>query len=379
MRSYKISNLYVDTGGSSRENDEFLRWINIPGSGMGNSEGIRSLNFVGKDSNDLPAYIILISHEVKRAGNPWHDEIDITGRKINYWGDAKTHSHKGIDDFKGNKRIKKVWHALATKKDLKKIPPILHFSKPRPGVVFFNGLCVLDDLKVGYFLENGVKVKNYRMELSILDCPEVKIEWLHARALGNISNSPGPLIPQAWTNYIDGLLSIKNQYRILDPIISEVPAAELHPIAISSPDNKLIDLISKMPKAEFEALIEEIIGSFSDVRHSLNSKVATNTGFEFEGWLTLPQPLGYEIDFLGCAIQADKYNVVEFKEILLLVSKMKRGQFAIFFTTSHFSEETKREVREKFRYISLFDGKGILGFLKNKPLLINHLLKNKDV
>ncbi len=63
----------------------------------------------------------------------------------------------------------------------------------------------------------------------------------------------------------------------------------------------------------------------------------------------------------------------------MLVSKMKRGQFAIFFTTSHFSEETKREVQDKFRYISLFDGKSILGFLKNKPLIISHLLKNKDV
>jgi len=379
MRSYKIGNLYVDTGGSSRENDEFLRWINIPGSGMGNSAGIRSLNFVGKDSNDLPAFIILVSHQVKRAGNPWHDEIDITAEKINYWGDAKTHNTKEIDDFNGNKRIKKVWQALATKKDLKKIPPILHFSKTRPGVVFFNGLCVLDDLKAAYFLENGVKVKNYRMELSILDCPEVKIEWLHARARGNVSHSPSPLIPQAWTNYVDGLLNIKNQYRVLDPIISEVPAAELHPIAISSPDNKLIDLISKMPKAEFEALIEEIIGSFSDVKHTLNSKVATNTGFEFEGWLRVPPPLGYEIDFLGCAIQADKTNVVEFKEVLMLVSKMKRGQFAIFFTTSHFSEETKREVQDKFRYISLFDGKSILGFLKNKPLILSHLLKNKDI
>jgi len=377
MRSYKINNLYVDTGGSSRENDEFLRWINIPGSGMGNSEGIRSLNFVGKDSNDLPAYIILISHEVKRAGNPWQDEIDKTGRKINYWGDAKTHSYKGIDDFKGNKRIKKVWQALATNKDPKKIPPILHFSKPRPGVVLFNGLCVLDDLKVGYFFEYGAKVKNYRMELSILDCLEVKIEWLHARARGNITHTNGPFTPQAWSNYIEGLLSIKNQNRVLDPIISEVPAAKLNPIAIRFPDNKLIDLISKIPKEEFGALIEEIICGFSDVKHYLNSKVSTNSGFEFEGWITLPSPLGYEIDYLGCAIQTDKSNVVEFKEILLLVSKMKRGQFAIFFTTSHFSEETKREVRNKFRYISLFDGRSILGFLKNKPLILNQLLKNK--
>ena len=66
---YKIGHIYTDTGGSSKPNDQFLRWINIPGSGMRNADGIRALNYVGKKSDSLPAYIILVSHEIKNVGN----------------------------------------------------------------------------------------------------------------------------------------------------------------------------------------------------------------------------------------------------------------------------------------------------------------------
>ena len=131
---YRLGHTYTDKGGISFPEDQFLRWVNIDGSGMGNSEGIRALNYVSKKSDFLPAYLILVSHEIKRVGNPWQDSVDFNTATIYYWGDAKYSSNKSYDQFKGNKRLLQIWETILDgKMDL--VPSILHFSKPVAGKV----------------------------------------------------------------------------------------------------------------------------------------------------------------------------------------------------------------------------------------------------
>ncbi len=84
---YRLWKTYVDKGTKKDSQDQFLRWINIAGSGMLNSPGIRPLNYVTTllSESDLPAYLVLVTHE-KTAGklNPWDDVIDISKSEILY-------------------------------------------------------------------------------------------------------------------------------------------------------------------------------------------------------------------------------------------------------------------------------------------------------
>ena len=79
--NYELGATYVDKGGSSHPGDQFLRWVNIPGSGMLNSPGIRPLkNIHGALPEGLPAYLVLVTHEksAARGHNPWEDIVDLS-------------------------------------------------------------------------------------------------------------------------------------------------------------------------------------------------------------------------------------------------------------------------------------------------------------
>jgi hypothetical protein len=190
MMIYRLGENYVDRGGSTFPEDQFLRWVNIEGSGMLNSPGIRPLKFKTElSSAGLPAYIILVTHE-KSSGalNPWDDVVDLSNAEILYWGDARKHEIKRIDDFKGNGVLRGIYdYILSGETNL--IPPILHFSKPKRGVVQFNGLCAMSKLDVSWFDDNGHPIQNYHAKLTILDCSEVNLQWLHSRVECNSETS----------------------------------------------------------------------------------------------------------------------------------------------------------------------------------------------
>ena len=161
MKIYRLGKKYRDKA-KIAQGDEFLSWINIPGSGMLNSPGIRGLKYVHMTELPLPAYLILVTNE-KTGGhlNPWDDLVDYSIGEIIYWGDAKKHKSKKLLDFQGNKLLDAINnYRLEGKRSL--IPPILHFSKPTKGQVQFNGLCALDNLETTWFDSKGSPVRNFR-------------------------------------------------------------------------------------------------------------------------------------------------------------------------------------------------------------------------
>jgi hypothetical protein len=108
---YQLGKFYVDKGSRNHPEDQFLRWINLDGSGMLNSPGIRPLGYTSTLSgNQMPAYLILVTHE-KTGGqlNPWDDVVDLSNSEILYWGDAKSHKSKVVDDFKGNFVLRRIY------------------------------------------------------------------------------------------------------------------------------------------------------------------------------------------------------------------------------------------------------------------------------
>ena len=60
MPQYRIWHTFRDTGSSADLGDEFLRWINIPGSGIRNMGGIRPLKFTHLKL-PVQAYIVLVN------------------------------------------------------------------------------------------------------------------------------------------------------------------------------------------------------------------------------------------------------------------------------------------------------------------------------
>jgi AspBHI-like restriction endonuclease len=124
---YRVARKSLNRGGISKGGDEFLAWVNIPGSGMPNSPGIRPLKYV-HDLSPLPAYLVLVTHEKRRGTlNPWDDVVDHSTGQIIYWGDAKLDKTKQHTDFRGNKILQTIYNYLLDGYT-EFAPPTLHFQ-----------------------------------------------------------------------------------------------------------------------------------------------------------------------------------------------------------------------------------------------------------
>ena len=299
-RKYRLGRDFRDSGASSDPEDEFLRWINIPGSGIRNMGGIRPLKFT-QLSFPLHAYIVLVTHEKSRGSvsNPWEDLVDLSHGRIVYWGDAKFHDSKTVDDFIGNRALR-VAHemVLDDKRDL--VPPILHFSKPAVGTVRFNGLCVLDSLVLTWFEDHGRPVRNYRAHLTVLDEEFVDVEWLHRRASARSTTELLGDGPEAWRRCQLGFV---DRLQIWAPSIRD-KAGQLPPP--DSKESEVLHRLADMTPIEFEAAVVSLFRELEEVRHNITrTRPTADGGFDFFGTFMFPPPLRYEIEFLG---EAKKFH-----------------------------------------------------------------------
>lgn len=368
---YKIGHEYIDKGGSSHPEDQFLRWINIDGSGMRNADGIRALNFISKKSDHNPAYIILISHDIKRTGNPWEDKVDFNTATILYWGDAKLDRDKKYNEFRGNKRMLQAWESKLDGR-LEEVPPILHFSKPRKGIVKFNGLCVLDDLQITWFEQKGTPVKNYRFVLKILDQDTVDVNWLHYRANNHELHLLNKNAPHVWKQYLKGKL-LK-----LDIWSKKILTKEQQLPEIGTKDSDILDILHKQSPIGFEAIVVDLFKNLPNVSHKITrTRPTADGGFDFFGQFSIPYPINYEISFLGEAKKFGRNSPVQPKHVSRLVARLGRGQLGIFVTTSYYTRQTQKEVLEDNYPVKLFSGKDLVNILHELRLVENNKIKDE--
>ena len=133
-RVYRVAHTYTDRGNPHLEGDEFSGWLAINGRTIGMTGGIRPRSYVHRIGVALPAYVVLVTAHISGDyANPWDDVIDDRAGVIRYWGDAKySERQKTCDAFMGNRCLEAIYDELLVG-DRTALPPILHFSRPRPG------------------------------------------------------------------------------------------------------------------------------------------------------------------------------------------------------------------------------------------------------
>src|SRR5215831_4933485 len=58
MKSFRVGHIYKDRGAISKDGDEFLAWVNIPGSGMLNSTGTKG-TLISPETRSCRLYMII--------------------------------------------------------------------------------------------------------------------------------------------------------------------------------------------------------------------------------------------------------------------------------------------------------------------------------
>jgi hypothetical protein len=364
---YVLGKNYIDKAGNNHPDDQFLRWINITGSGMLNSPGIRPLSFISDLKNfGLPAYLILVTHE-KTSGslNPWDDVIDLSNAEILYWGDAKNNETKALDDFKGNKTLRQIYdYILSGQKNL--VPPILHFSKPAVGTVKFNGLCVLNKLEISWFDDHGSPIRNYHAHLTILDCEKVSIKWLHSRVKTDTPNQidSHEHCPEAWKSYKKG------HKKPIDIWASRIRAESEQLPPPDSVDAKILLSLLTLDSFAFEKVIVALFKELTDITHHISGTRATGDGgFDFFGTFIFPRPTRYEISFRGEVKRYARSTSVDPKSVSRLVARLSRKEYGIFVTTSYFTKQAQREVLSDEYPIHLISGLDLVYMFKHLRLV----------
>lgn len=339
MNQYQVDRYYRDTGSTTNPQDQFLRWINITGSGIRNSGGVRPLKFT---SLRLPvsAYLVLVTDERSKGSvaNPWEDLIDLPHGRIIYWGDAKYDEKRNLHDFVGNRALAAAFdQVLEDRGEL--IPPILHFSKPTRGSIRFNGLCVLDRLELTWFEDHGRAIRNYRAHLTILDEELIDLEWLHRRVSATTREQLASEGPPAWKRYQAGYV---DRLKIWAPQVRERESQIPPP---STDDAKVLSQLVAQTPTQFEASVVGLFRELDEVRHDITrTQPSKDGGFDFYGTFSFPAPLRYEIPFLGEAKKFGAASAVAPRHVSRLVARLSRGQYGIFVTTSYFTRQAQEEV-----------------------------------
>jgi hypothetical protein len=362
-RVYRVGQIYRDTGGVTKPEDQFLRWINTKGAGMGNSEGIRAIRNAHK-CMPLPAFLVLVTHELTGgARNPWDDLVDFSAGEIIYWGDAKRDSSKKCDDFKGNANLLAIHTAiLEGRRNL--APPILHFSKPKVGFVRFNGLCALDRLERSWFDDHGTPVPNLRATFAILDVEEIGVDWLHCRSQAHSAEEVACSGPAAWRKWTRGVLDRMEVWKsLVRPSKDQLPEKD-------SEDDLVLAQLTSLAPSTFEAAVVALFQRMPHLVHKIaGTRPTSDGGFDFFGRFRLARPLSYEIDFRGEVKRYARKTSVGAAEVSRLVARLGRGEFGVFVTTSYFSPQAQAEVIKDRYPIKLIAGLDLVNLLKELQLI----------
>lgn len=356
---FEIGKVYIDKGSPNDPRDEFLRHIKGPlQKGIGMMGGIRVLRCVPASGANKMACIIMVSNAQRKPSgldNPWQDDVDLVNGKILYWGDAKWHPTKRLNDFKGNKILEGIFQEQT--RDRRDSIPILFFQKPAVGFVKFCGLCVMDGCRIERFLHDEIPVPNYRFQFKILDLDKLKLDWIHERARYLTDKKA----PDVWMKWIKTGKIV--EYKVWRTRIKSKNQQQPTTREDKEVLNKLGTLFS--PR-EFEFAIEDILKHGAEIEGIEMTRMTADGGFDFEGTVSLPA-FDHQIAFLG---EVKKWgNPIGPKEISRLAARLRKGQFGVFITTSYFTKQAQEETYQDDYPIKLIPGSELVKLMKKRGIV----------
>ena len=353
---FEVGMEYRDRGSPNKPDDQFLRWINIPGSGMKNMGGIRWLKTKSKERKNSDGIVLVSSHLNVDSHNPWDDIVDFHLGTIRYWGDAKFHKNKRIDDFQGNINLRRAIDESSRTRH----PFILHFSKIRSGWMRFNGLCVLNSLDLAWFQDEGRPVQNYRATLSILDCKRVSVDWITRWRTEEELRVRLEGAPKAWCDYVGG-----KKISVIRAWSGKILTTRDQIPSPGSSEEKALEQLHSMDPFAFEAMVVNLIGDVGAkiIRDLKKTRDRRDGGFDFSGTFILPEPFQYEINFKG-EVKRHR-NMISPNHVSRLVARLDRGEYGIFVTTSAFTKQAQEEVFEMRYPVSLVHSKKLISMIKS--------------
>jgi hypothetical protein len=213
---YRVMGEYRDKANRTFPEDQFARWVTPDdGPSVQNTGGIRPQRVADSPAGAPPAVVYLFTTHVRTVfDNPWTDRVDHTTATIEYWGDARASATR----LTGN-RLLQLLAALPPAQR----PPILHFVRVRVGYLRFSGLCAIRSIEERDFEDSeGNHVPNLFVQLTILDAPEISLDWIRGRVMFGVDADSMATAPRAWQRYRDGetlpLLSVPQSARNTESI-----------------------------------------------------------------------------------------------------------------------------------------------------------------
>jgi len=352
---YTVGKKYRDKGSPNKEGDEFLRWINLPGSGMKNMGGVRWLKTKSKSRQGSDGIVLVSSQLNTDSHNPWDDIVDHHLGLIKYWGDAKFDEKKRIDDWIGNKNLRQA----IDESNRKRHPFILHFTKAESGWMTFNGLCVMKSLDLAWFQDEGRPVQNYRATLSILDCNHISVEWLENWRTKETMSDRLQNAPEAWVDYVNG-----RKISIMRAWSGKVKSTKEQLPSKGSVEEFALEQLLGMDPFDFERMTVQLIDDVGSgiIQDLEKTRDRQDGGYDFSGTFVLPEPFQYEIPFKG-EIKRHR-NSISPDHVSRLVARLGRGEYGIYITTSYFTKQAQSEVYEMRYPVSLVYANKLLAMFK---------------
>lgn len=352
---YTVGKKYRDRGSPNKEGDQFLRWMNLPGSGMKNMGGVRWLKTKSKSRKGSDGIVLISSHLNTESHNPWDDIVDHHLGLIKYWGDAKFDEKKRIDDWIGNKNLRQA----IDESNRKRHPFILHFTKEESGWMTFNGLCVMKSLDLAWFQDEGRPVQNYRATLSILDCNHISVKWLENWRTKETMAERLQNAPEAWIDYVHG-----RKISIMRAWSGKVKSTKEQLPPKNSVEEFALEQLMKMNPFDFERMTVQLIDDVGSgiIQDLEKTRDRQDGGYDFSGTFVLPEPFQYEIPFKG-EIKRHR-NAISPDHVSRLVARLSRGEYGIYITTSYFTKQAQSEVFEMRYPVSLVYANKLLAMFK---------------
>jgi hypothetical protein len=301
------------------------------------------------------------------ADPDWPDHLDVDLGRFTYYGDNKRPGRALHDTPRGgNSALRAIFDAIhASPPQRDAVPPILVFSKTRPGRrVVFRGLAVPgarevtanDDLVAIWRTVDGQRFQNYRAIFTILDVPTIERTWLDSVGQG----IPGEGAPTPWLKW--------RKSGVYTPL--------------RAPQRKIRTREEQLPASTSDKAMIQTIYDYFDDPHGFEKCAASL-------WAMEAAAVDYEVtrasvdggrDAIGeyrlglpsdpirlsFALEAKRYEKggVGVHDLSRLISRIRHREFGVIVTTSYVSRQAYTEIRDDQHPIVIIAASDIVEILK---------------